>query len=199
MRRYLIYDAGCSACERIAEEIGTITGSKLELISIWAPEATALLDEALPEGWGIAPYLVVSERGRVRAWTGVAAAARLALLAGPRKVWRLWRVARRYGISLPIGARPATDQGVTRRSFLKLSAALATALAGLGLRPSAARAACDNPCGCVNCYRVTICELLTGCSPCQFCRCDGYNCYDARTGEFCWFEYRNCCCGGNCC
>jgi hypothetical protein len=56
MQRYLIYDAGCSACERIAEEIGAITGSKLELISIWAPEAAALLDEALPEGGALIVY-----------------------------------------------------------------------------------------------------------------------------------------------
>lgn len=190
MERYLIYDAGCSACRQLGELVQQVAGRRLTAIHIRDSKAVDLLDRARPEGWDLAPYLVFAETDRVRAWTGTAAATRLVALVGLRGAWRIWASARRHGIYFPPG--PATSS-VSRRAFLKLSASFTAVLIGFGFRPSKALAAqCDEQtCYKIGCTGTGVC----GYPPKTFW-CQEWDCYDKYNGAYCQTIYNPCSCYG---
>lgn len=192
MERYLVFDSGCAVCTQLAETVQSAADGKLEVISIHDTKAKTLLNQAHPGGWDPAPYLVFVGRGGARAWTGPTAAVRLAVLAGPRGAWRIWIAARRQGIYLPPDPKAAASGGVSRRRFLQLSVGATTALAAVGLLPSKAFACapCET-CG-FSCRR-SACGNGPG-----DCRRENWACYDARTGEFCYYESRLICGQGYC-
>lgn len=69
------------------------------------------------------------EAGKVNTSTGTGMALRLGLLLGPRKAWRVWNLARRYGVVLPSGSG---DFSPERRNFLQRASLL---IAGLFFFP----------------------------------------------------------------
>jgi predicted DCC family thiol-disulfide oxidoreductase YuxK len=138
---HLVFDAQCSVCTSLAQEVKRAAGGKLDVISIHDDRARALLDQAFPGGWEHAPYLVQVKNGRVHARTSTPAAARLGLILGPRKAWRVWRLAQQAGISAPIGLQFGPGHNTTRRHALRAGAALVGVTALLGWRRSAPAAA----------------------------------------------------------
>jgi hypothetical protein len=97
--RYLVFDAGCETCSRMAHAIGESATGKLVLVNISSDAATSILDRAFPGGWKRSPYLVEVRGASVRAWTGTSAKWRLGRLLGPRRSWRAWLVWRQVGTS----------------------------------------------------------------------------------------------------
>lgn len=197
-KRYLVFDSGCSVCNQLVHAIQNAAGDKLEAISIYDGKAKSLLDNAYPQGWEHAPYLITDDENCVQAWTGVHAALRLGLLIGPRKAWNTWKQARRVGVFLPPGSEVFSQHKASRRSFLKVGAGLAAALSGISLFPSKASACvpCQD-CGCN--WRYAGCPIVDRCYD-QFGRfwsyysCDKWDCFDSRSGEYCYSSYNNCGC-----
>ena len=116
MARYLLFDAGCAVCNQSAKAIGEAAAGKLEAVSIRDPQARGWLDQAYPDGWEHRPYLGTLEGEQVRASSGTGMALRLARLLGPGQAWRVWNLARRYGVALLPGAG---DFSPERRNFLQ--------------------------------------------------------------------------------
>lgn len=78
MKRYLVYDSHCAKCTQIANSAQELAGSKLVILSVHSSEAIALLNQAHPNGWRHAPYLVeVDDKEHVKAWTGTQAVVHL--------------------------------------------------------------------------------------------------------------------------
>ncbi len=198
MKHYLIFDARCTVCGQLAEAVRGATGGKVEAINIYDDKARILLDQAYPEGWEHTPYLVLTERGRVRAWTGIGAAVRLTRLMGPRQTWRIWTIARRHRVLWPFKppARAVTHGQPlkTRRQFLKTGIGISFAVVVAKLfnysmfEPKEVYAwACDctPPCYC------THVDTQTGC----VCHCHNCDVCPARTD----YEVRYICqCGSPC-
>lgn len=194
MERYLVYDAGCSACSDLAQSIQDTAGNKLRTINIRDGQARVLLDRAYPSGWRFAPYLVTVRGGETRAWSGSGMALRLGLVLGPRKAWRIRSLARQSSATPAPGVNP-------RRNFLKLSgAAAAVAASYLALRPTGRASAytcgscteyqCDQPGG----Y-----QCRNNCDPNIYCAYwQIWNCIDP-CGDDCGqiYQFRDCngCCG----
>jgi predicted DCC family thiol-disulfide oxidoreductase YuxK len=126
MERYLVYDAQCTTCNRLAVRIQEAVSDRLRAMDIKGDEARTLLDRARPGGWVDNPYLVTVSRRQVRAWTGTGAAVRLGVLMGPRKAFRVWSLPHRSGVPLPPGSRAAAAYDVSRRQFLKVGMVLAS-------------------------------------------------------------------------
>jgi predicted DCC family thiol-disulfide oxidoreductase YuxK len=199
MERYLLFDAGCSVCNQLAQAIEEAAGGKLEAISIRERRAMKWLDQAYPAGWEHQPYLMTVDGGRVQAFAGLGMALRLGWLLGPRQGWRVWNLALRYGVALPAGGEFSAE----RRGFLKRVGGL---LAGLILIrdpgepwfPTEPRVpgedSTDSICyGCSCCWG-TVWE--EGC-------CCGLCCGDQGTYDYCrWYLYVwkgiSCDCGWNC-
>ena len=203
MERFVVYDSLCTVCTRMADAIMDAADGKVEPLSIYDDGARSLLDRAYPSGWSFAPYLLVVDRGRVRAWTGLAFAVHLTRLIGPSSAWRVWRVAKRRGMYLPPGGHEPSERGMSRRGFLKLSAGATGALAAVGIAARGA-SACE-PCstgtyGCgVRCRLTGVCVYNGDCyySDGRYYGpyyCNRYSCYDGRTGEFCYSRLRDCSC-----
>jgi predicted DCC family thiol-disulfide oxidoreductase YuxK len=198
MKRYLVFDAHCSACNQVTETIKETAGDKLETISIHDPKARTLLDQVYPEGWEYAPYLVIVDHGRTQAWMGWAMAWRLAWLFGPSKTWRVWTLARQYGILLPLDVNVVRAPNASRRQFLKKGllvglAALVSNLLSLSFFDQEAHAgSCGcipSYCGCIQWGDTTGCTCYTGCHPCSNPPCNTD--YYVETTCYCALE-----CGG---
>ena len=194
MKRYLVFNAKCSACSKLARSIEDAVGDKLEAINIDDSKAMTLLNQAYPEGWEHAPYLVTVEHGKVRAWTGINAVCRLTILMGPRQTWRIWSLARQHGVLWPFDSSKPSAFTEERRQFLKtgIGVVLATGVAKLFnysiFEPEEVHAApcdCTPPCSCTHVDTQTSC----------ICYCHNCNVCPARSD----YEVRNIClCGAPC-
>lgn len=182
MKRYLIFDTHCSVCKSLARAIEEVAGSELEAISIHDDKARVLLDQVYPAGWEHAPYLVMVDQGKVRAWAGINAALRLTLLMGPRQTWRIWTLARRHSVlwpfKLPVHTVSRGQFLKTRRQFLKtgLGISLAMVIAKLFNYPIfepeevyAEACFCTPPCFCTHVDTQTNCICHSGCHDCSSC------------------------------
>jgi len=132
MKRYLLFDGGCAVCNQIAQAIEEAASGKLQVVSLRDPQAVQWLEQVYPEGWAHQPYLVTVDGDRVQAYAGPGMAMRLGWLLGPRKAWRVWSLARRYGVMLP----PGGEYSAERRGFLKgVPVLMAALIATSWLRP----------------------------------------------------------------
>ena len=199
MKRFIIFDARCSICTQLAEAIRESSDGKLEALSIYDNEAKTLLDRAHPEGWEHAPYFVMVEQNRVHAWTGFGAAFQLLRLIGIRNAWRVWGLARNQGIVLPPGTKISSVSN-PRRRFLKVGLAALVAVAVGKVSPAYACIPCET-CG-ITCYGGwCLCTLFCNVSWPWWKICTRWDCYDNRTGEWCYFFCSSPCeslCGGGC-
>ena len=132
MMHYLVFDSRCPHCSHLAETIESATSGQLEAISIHDAKAIALLDQAYPQGWKFAPYLITVSQDKVDAKTGIGAALRLGWLLGPRKGWQIWSLAQQYGIFMPSSAKLVLTYDASRRRFVKYSLFSAIAAATVG-------------------------------------------------------------------
>ncbi len=200
MKWYLVFDASCSTCNSLAQAIYETAAGKLEILNIHDTKARAMLDQAYPTGWQFAPYLVAVDQTRARAYMGAHLALRLAWLMGPKKAWRIWNQARQFGVLLPPG-RNASSQSSSRRLFFKTGlTAIFVAVISQFLKPVDVAFACVpcDTCGEI-CRFVPGCWFLPVCGyPLIYDPCQRYDCYDGRTGEYCYTYYTNCCCDCSC-
>lgn len=133
MQRYLLFDAGCSVCTRLAENIERESDGWLMARSLRDPDVKTLLDAAKP-GWQWEPTLLEVQDGQPRVFTGVAMRARMALGLGPRRAWHIMQI-------LTDAVMPVASE-TPRRAFLRRSVvALAGTLLGPSLITSTAKAA----------------------------------------------------------
>ena len=100
MVHYLAFDANCMGCKRLAEIIKGVSCDRMEFIDINGQKARALLAQVYPIGWKRAPYLILVDRRKVRAWTNSMGALRLIWLLGARRSWKVWRMAQQTGVRL---------------------------------------------------------------------------------------------------
>ena len=195
IKSHLIFDARCSTCSSLAKTVKETVGNKLESISIHDPKAQDLLDQVYPDGWIYAPYLVITEKNKVKASKGFNLFIQLGWLIGLRGAWRIWNLSRTQNLSLPI----KIDAIPARRQLLKLLAGIGIATAS-GMLTSVTPAYACVPCqSCDGTCYYNGCTGNPNCSPWISGRCSLYRCYDDQTGEFCFEVLLNCCCNcGGC-
>jgi hypothetical protein len=153
MQKYLLYDSGCSTCSHLADVVHEAVGDSLALLSLRTPEAKGLLDEALPNGWRYAPYVVTVDGGSVRASTGLPATLQLGLWMGPVKAMRVWQAV-------------TQEFAPKRRHFLKGS--MASVFVVLFMARITAKAEAQNSCG--GCVGYTRCqEYISSSCGCGTC------------------------------
>lgn len=117
MKRYLLFDGGCTLCTGLARAIEQATDGWLTAKSLRDPEMQALLNRARP-GWTWEPTLVEVHGERVHSYTGIKMRARLAMGLGPRRALRVAQL-----VQQALSPKVAIDQG--RRTFLQRGALLA--------------------------------------------------------------------------
>lgn len=94
MDRYLLFDARCGACSRVAAQVGS-SGRRIETRPLSDLEMQGLLEHGRP-GARWQPALVeVDRESNVRVATGLHLRARLVRILGPAEAWRLWGTASR--------------------------------------------------------------------------------------------------------
>jgi hypothetical protein len=113
MKRYLLFDSGCSLCTELAEQIETLSEGKLAVRSLRDPQVQVWRTEALGPDAPWAPTLLAVEGEQVRGWTGFPMAGQLLWLLGPRKSWQVLQLLQE--ISQPTEIIPNSS----RRRFLK--------------------------------------------------------------------------------
>lgn len=124
--RYLLFDAGCLACSRLARDIEHATDGRIVARSLREPAMQTLLDGAQP-GWRWEPTLVEVDGARARAYTGAALRAKLFLVVGPRRTLRVAHLVRRAPVSVsPVPPTQAAGAGeqIGRQRLLARGAAL---------------------------------------------------------------------------
>lgn len=89
---YLLYDGSCQPCTDLAGLTKTVGEGWLEIRSLDDADVRRLLDVNRP-GWKWRPMLVTQKNGRVRIWSGLGMAFRLLIGLGPRRTFRLMRIA----------------------------------------------------------------------------------------------------------
>lgn len=165
MKRYLLYDSGCSTCSHLAATVQDAVGDSIDLLSLRTPEARQLLDAALPNGWRYAPYVVTVDEEDVQARTGVLASMQLGLWMGPRKAMRVWQAV-------------TQEFAPKRRSFLQTT--VASVLAVLMLARTAGKTSAA-PNGCGGCTPSSKCvEWVAYACGCKVC-CSSSFAYDSYT------------------
>ncbi|HYF65016.1 MAG TPA: twin-arginine translocation signal domain-containing protein [Herpetosiphonaceae bacterium] len=203
MKYYLVFDATCSVCTHLAEEIEENTNSKLSIISIHGCEAKAMLDNVFPNGWDFAPYLICERPKGLQAWKGWGATIRLGRLLGPIGAVKVWKLARQYNVPLVIDSpKPPPGVAMSRRRFLKLGGAAAAVMGAMGLTTKEAFA-------CTPCKTCPTIRSERGCTSGPCCQSIGTYCmegssctlvdyYNASGGQYCYSRKEDCYCGALC-
>lgn len=134
MRRYLLFDSGCSMCSSIADEIKTSAHGWLDVRSLRDPGMQEILNKADPD-WKWRPTLLLIEEDRVRVVQGAALLSRIAIGIGPRQAMRIASLVGEQSM-------PAQASSPARRMFLVSAAAGVATLAGAAVmgRPAPAAA-----------------------------------------------------------
>ncbi len=94
MKRYLLFDLGCSLDTEVARRVEEAAGGWLQARSLRDPEMRALLDKAKP-GWKWKPTLVEVDGDDVRGYQGVGMRLRMVRGLGVRKTWEIMKVLRK--------------------------------------------------------------------------------------------------------
>lgn len=123
MRRYLLFDSGCTVCSNLARNVESRSNDFLSAQSLTDPEMQDLLKQANPE-WQWVPTLLEVKDGVCKAFTGISLRVRLLYVLGPRRSWQIARlVSRSQGTPIV--------RGVTRKNFFKQAGAAVAGVTGL--------------------------------------------------------------------
>jgi len=120
MKRYLLFDSGCSLCTEVARRVEEAAGGWLEARSLRDPEMQALLDKAKP-GWKWEPTLVEVDGDEVRVYQGFRMRLRMVQGLGPVRAVQVARLVAHSG-------GPVLGVNWGRRDFLRRSLRAASAL-----------------------------------------------------------------------
>jgi len=127
MKRYLLFDSGCSLCTEVARRVEEAAGGWLEAWSLRDPEMRALLDRAKP-GWKWEPTLVEVDRDEVRVYQGLGMRVRMVRGLGVRKSLAVAKeVQKASGLMVEVDWE--------RRRLLKAMGGLVGAFVLLGINP----------------------------------------------------------------
>ena len=129
MNRYLLFNAGCGDCSRIAQQIQERSGTTLIVRSIAEFQIQQYLNKALPKKWKWEPMVMeVSEDEQdIHVYTGVNLRLRLIQVMGVSKALSIGNLIFKSSQS----THPVED----RRSFLRYGGSVMAGLAVLGLKP----------------------------------------------------------------
>ncbi len=177
--RYVLgFDAECSFCVEVAEEIRDRFGEHLELRDLREVEMAEWRREALSENPAWTPVLVKISGENVSLYSGYRLGLALAWRLGPVVTWRLAKA-----LGEMQGCEEANEKNtsplLTRSQFvsglLKASAGAALAFSVLSMRPDNAEASLCCMYACEFCYnqcgrRCRSCDCVKRCK-------EGYNCY----------------------
>jgi hypothetical protein len=125
MKRYLLFDSGCSLCSKLAQDIEGVADGWLIARSLRDTAMQALLDEARP-GWRWQPTLLEIKDDKINVFTGAALMAKIVQGLGMRRAWRLTKL-----IQQVYSASNHINMG--RRQFLQHGGVLLAALPLLGM------------------------------------------------------------------
>lgn len=126
MTRYLLFDAGCNVCLKLARNIERIAEGWLIARSLGDRSMQALLKESKP-GWRWEPTLLEIANEDVRVFTGPALAAKIIMGLGLRRASRIARLMHQAQAS------PQDKIDAGRRRFLRQGGALLVAAPLVGL------------------------------------------------------------------
>lgn len=115
-RLVLGFDAGCTTCSGLAEQIEAQVGGGLEVRSLRDPQMEHWRRQALGENAPWAPTLVEVSGGKVKAWIGIRMGVYLARRLGPTASWKMARVLGELKESNR--AQPSPRIGITRSRFI---------------------------------------------------------------------------------
>ncbi len=127
MKRYLLFDSGCSLCTKVAREVEREAGGWLEARSLREPEMRALLDRAKP-GWKWEPTLVEVAGDEVRVYQGLGMRVRMVEGLGLRRAWKIGKIVREH-------VATSSNLNMERRSFLKQVGSLTAVSVMFGVSP----------------------------------------------------------------
>ncbi len=128
MKRYLLFDSGCSLCTQLAEKIVQESDSKLEARSLRETSVQEMLNTARPN-WQWEPMLLEASSENMKVFSGPKMAFRLVQKLGVRRAWKIAWLVRGTGAPL-LGVNINTD----RRRLLQGAGGLLTSLFLAGTR-----------------------------------------------------------------
>ncbi|MGQ9513048.1 hypothetical protein [Thermodesulfitimonas sp.] len=125
MERYLLFDAKCPVCNRLARTIEKEARGRVKVRSLYDREMQAVLNQVRP-GWRWEPLLLEIKEERVRVYSGLSMRLRMAIVLGWRRTYRVVQILREAGVGI-------TGVSIERRWFLKQAGlwALGLTLSGL--------------------------------------------------------------------
>lgn len=88
MNRFLLYDDKCERCGSIAHTVERVGNGWLTIRGLSEPDVRRMLDSTRPN-WKWRPMLVVSNKDKVRVYTGLMMILRLGCGLGPFRAFRI--------------------------------------------------------------------------------------------------------------
>lgn len=137
MKRYLLFDSGCSRCMSIARQIERMANGNLVALSLRAPEVQELLNHVRP-GWKWEPMLVEDMDGIQKAFSGHSMMWRLVSILGLRKTLEIMNLTGKYSSQM------VSPIKMDRRSLLRTAGAIVTSAFALAI-PGISKAAGEKP------------------------------------------------------
>jgi hypothetical protein len=111
MERYLLFDAKCPVCNRLAQAIEKESGGRLKVRSLYDREMQEVLNQTRP-GWRWEPMLVEVQGKQVRVFSGLGMRLRMAIVLGWWRTYHVVQILREAGVGI-------TGISVERRWFLR--------------------------------------------------------------------------------
>lgn len=103
MKRFLLFDSGCSLCSGLAADIAAASDGLLAARSLHDPELQATVKRVRPaRRWE--PTLLETDGEDARVFTGVALRARFLTVLGPRRAWSIAQLVAEA--QTPLGTSP---------------------------------------------------------------------------------------------
>jgi hypothetical protein len=124
MSRYLLFDSNCERCTKLAHEIERETDGWLTSRSLSDCRMQNLLQRTAST-WQWRPTLLEVDDDRIQTFTGLRLGLRLLTGLGPRRTWRVARLAWEGG-ALESTLPPSLHEG--RRNFLQMTGVAAAGI-----------------------------------------------------------------------
>lgn len=112
MKRFLLFDSGCSLCTKLAQSIEKETNNWLQVRSLRDLEMKVLMDKIKP-GWEWEPTLIeIDDAKHVEIYTGLKMQTKFIMGLGLRRTIQIAKLVQQSSVAMP-----TVDTG--RRNFIK--------------------------------------------------------------------------------
>lgn len=166
---FLGYDGSCSTCASMAQDIDGLAGDKIRLVNLRAANVAEWRRQALSPTASWAPTLFRVRGERVEAWTGHSLIARLAILLGPLRAWKVAELVSEYA-DTKSNVADASDRFGRRRVIKGLSGIAAGVVLAGGFKSMVAASSPNNPPEYCGVNYVPYPDTLHGGAPVVNCR-----------------------------